>query len=101
MAANDTTNLDLAEELDKVKNVLGALWSKIPHASEEEANGVTALIDSIGTQPVAEESATETTSDAETSGEDTATDPLAEMSIADLEAELAKRQAEAPTGSGS
>ena len=95
MATNDTTTLDLATELDKVKNALGALWAKVPHASEEEANGVAALIDSIGPQPVEEEPVSE-----ESVSPD-APKSLSEMTDEELQAELAKRQAEAPTGSGS
>lgn len=95
MAENDgTQTLDLGEELDKIKNVLGALWSKVPHGSEEEANGLAHAISAIGNQPVPEQE--------ETPQEETVTPskPLSEMTTEELQAELANRGG-TPTGSGS
>lgn len=91
--ADGTVQLDLAEELDKVKDALGALWAKTPHATEEEAKGVAELIDAIGTQPVAEVPVAEENVSLD------APKSLSEMTSEELQAELAKRNAE--TGSGS
>ncbi len=88
--------LDLAEELDKVKNALGALWAKTNHGTEEEASSVAAMIDAIGTQPVAEEEPVA----AEESVSPDAPKSLSEMTDDELQAELAKRQA-GSTGNGS
>lgn len=83
--------LDLGEELDKVKNVLGALWAKVLHGTEEEANSVATAIDAIGTQPEPEpEAATEEVA--------APSKPLSEMTTEELQAELANR---GDVGSGS
>lgn len=85
------TQLDLGEELDKVKNVLGALWAKVSHGTEEEANSVAVAIDAIGTQPEPEPVA---------APEEVVTPskPLSEMTTEELQAELANR---GDVGSGS
>lgn len=89
----ETNSLNLGEELDKVKNVLGALWAKVSHGTEEEANSVAAAIDAIGNQPepepVVEEEVAATPSK-----------PLSEMTTEELQAELAARGG-TPAGSGS
>lgn len=91
---SDGTQLDLAEELDKVKNVLGVLWSKVLHGTEEEKVSVEEAISAIGTQPEPEpEAATEEEVAAPSK-------PLSEMTTEELQAELANRGG-APTGSGS
>jgi hypothetical protein len=90
---SEGTQLDLGAELDKVKNVLGALWAKVNHGTEDEASSVAAAIDAIGTQPVPEP---------EAAAEEVAapSKPLSEMTTEELQAELAAR-GNAPTGSGS
>jgi hypothetical protein len=108
--------LDLGTELDKVKDVLMAFASKVPHGTEEEAASIAEAISSIGNQPEpepeaetpAEETPAETPAEetpAETPAEETPAEPvdLSHMSDTDLQAELAKRAAagEVPTGSGS
>jgi len=87
--------LDLEEELGKVKDVLGALWAKINHGTEEEASSVAAMIDAIGPQPVAEEPVA-----AEENVSPDAPKSLSEMTDDELQAELAKRQA-GSAGNGS
>jgi hypothetical protein len=112
--------LDLGTELGKVKDVLMALASKVPHGTEEEAASIAETISSIGNQPAPEPEAetpgeettdvapeeTEVTPETPVTPEaETPAEPvdLSHMSDTDLQAELAKRAAagEVPTGSGS
>jgi hypothetical protein len=91
----DSTSIDPAEEIVKIRDVLGAFWSRIPHASETDANDLAAQIDAIGPQPVPE--TTEPTAEelqAELDRRNAEpSKPLSEMSAEELQAELDKRAA--------
>ena len=85
-------SLNLEEEVVKIRDVLGAIVSKIPHGTEDEANALAADVAAIGPQPEPEvESADAIQAEIDRRAA-TPTKPLSEMTDEELAAELAKRQ---------
>lgn len=88
-------SLNLEEEVVKIRDVLGAIVSKIPHGTEDEASALAADVAAIGPQPEPEvESADAIQAEIDRRAAATPTKPLSEMTDEELAAELAKRQAE-------